>query len=61
MDSTTLGSHKARRMTVIMMHHSVVFFREVTNNIELGNRTVHRKNAICRNQYAPGTSLFSRL
>ena len=46
MDTTALPAHETHCMAVVMMHHRIVFVRQVTYPVQLGYGSVHGKHAI---------------
>ena len=58
-NATPRFSHETRGMAVVVVHHSAVLVREVTDLIELGNGTIHRKNAVGCNEDATSPTVPS--
>ena len=56
-----LITHKARRVTIIVMDHGTIFISQITNGGQVSNRAIHRKNAVCGDQDASGAHVPSLL
>ena len=54
MHPAPLITHEASGVAVVVMHHCTVGISQITDRIQLGDRAIHGKHAVCRDENASG-------
>ena len=56
-----MGPYKADGMGIVHHHHGVVLIRQIADPLQIGNNSVHGKNAVGGNQLDTGPCRIRRL